>query len=65
MEFRNRIYKFFLKGKNSVTGLMTGIAIFDFFLYNLHERRPIGKDQRQAKTWFNGKAFCYKADVLF
>ena len=46
-------------------GLMADIAMFDCFLFFLHERSPIGKKQRQAKLRNNGKAFSYKTGVLF
>ena len=55
----------FLSGKNQITGLMTDIAMFDCFLYYLHDRSPIGKMQRQTKIWYNWEAFYCKVGLLF
>ena len=44
---------------------MTDIEMFDCLFYYLHERRTIGKKQRQAKIWYNGKAFYYKYGFMF
>ena len=54
----------FLRGKNKITGLMTDIAMFDCFLYYLHDRSPIGKKQRQTNIWYNWEAFYCKVGLL-
>ena len=52
--------------KNSIPGLMTKIAMFDCFFFILFAReKSHRKKQRQAKTWYYGKAICYKTGALF
>ena len=54
----------FLKETNLIMSLMACIAMFDCFLFYLHEKSFHGKKRKQTKMWFHGKAFSYKAGVL-
>ena len=67
MQFCNRIYQFFLKGKNSIMVLVTDKAMFDwaFLISFAREKSRRKKKQRQVKMWYNGKAFYTKAGVMF
>ena len=55
----------FFKEKNSITSLMTDIAMLDYFLILFARERSHRKKQRQAKMRFYRKNFSYKAGVLF
>ena len=62
---RNFLISDFRKEKNSVTSLMTDIAMFHCFLILFARESSYEKKQKQAKMWFYGKTFSYKAGVLF
>ena len=62
---RNFLISDFLEEKNSKTSLMTDIGVFHCFLILFARERSYEKKQKQAKMWFSGKNFSYKAGVLF